>query len=56
MVKILLQIATTLFVDDTDVEFVSWCRSIYSILAYKFIAQMIKKIYIIVGFVAELHK
>ena len=30
MVKIMLQVAITLFVDDADVEFVSWCGSIYT--------------------------
>ena len=30
MVKIMLQIAITLFLDDADVEFVSWCGSIYA--------------------------
>ena len=30
MVKIMLQIAITLFLDDADVEFVSWCGSIYT--------------------------
>ena len=30
MVKIMLQIAVTLFLDDADVEFVGWCGSIYA--------------------------
>ena len=30
MVKIMLQIAITLFLDDADVEFVSWCGSFYT--------------------------
>ena len=30
MVKIMLQITITLFLDDADVEFVSWCGSIYT--------------------------
>ena len=29
MVKIMLQFAIKLFFDDADVEFVSWCGSIY---------------------------
>ena len=30
MIKIMLQIAITLFLDDANVEFVSWCGSIYT--------------------------
>ena len=30
MIKIMLQIAITLFLDDADVKFVSWCGSIYT--------------------------
>ena len=55
MVKIMLQIAITLFLDDADVEFVSWCESIY-VLAFKTNAQIFENFNINVVFVADLNR
>ena len=54
MVKIMLQIAITLFLDDADVEFVSWCGSIYT--RFQNQHRNDREFYINVGFVAELNR
>ena len=54
MVKKMLQFAITLFVDDADVEFVSWCKSICT--CFQNYCTNDREICINVGFVAELNK
>ena len=54
MVKLLYQFAVKLCLDDVDVELVVVVGQ--SILTLKTIAQILEKIYVNLGFVAELNK
>ena len=54
MVKIMLQFAITLILDDVDVEMVSWCGSIYT--CFQNFCRIDREILHDFGFVAELNR